>query len=973
MPGKHLPRPQIGAFAPEAAFLPALARLWQAEAGGHEGLIILPSRRAAQALAGAFLQANEEQALLLPRIIALGNIDEAGLLLTGATALPPAMDEMRRQALLARLIMQKPQETGAPQRLPTAFSLAAEFTSLIDEAAHAEIDLARALRDLVPDDFSEHWQKTLEFLNIVTHAWPHILATEGVMDPATRLAKLITLQAQAWAESPPPGKIWMVASEGTPAMARMAKVVAHLPNGRLILPGFDPNLDDESWQGLTDSHAQSGIAQLLAAMGARREEVQRLPSVPEAVPARRGALLSRALLPASSLALWQAETALNLSGVSRLETADEAQNALAIAMLLRDVMQMPGRSAALVTPDRALATRVAAALKRFGIIADDSAGEALALTPPALFLRLLARAASEAYAPLPLLALLKHPLAAGGMNPALFRAAARRLEMAALRGPPPPAGLAGLRKQLLKNDQEDEQVFLTRLENLLAPMALPKLVTPDMALSNLIQAAEALAATPDESGSARLWRGEAGSALSALLTASLAALAEMPDMPANDLPDLLEVLIGSQVVRKPRAKDGHPRIAIWGLQEAALQTVDVVVLGGLVEGVWPAPEDPGPWLSRPMRKQAGLPSAELKIGRSAHAFFSLACTCPEVVLAIPKRRERAPAVPARWLTRLASMLAGQGMELPPHAAEGWVMQLDVPTQRMRRQKPRPKPPAALRPKTYSISDITTLMADPYAIYARKILKLSKLEPLEAENDASQFGDIVHAGLAAFFKESDALQPDAQARLTSALMAALQQAQPREALVQWWQVRLERIAIWLLQAERAGVQKNGKPKSRALEHKGKWHLPEGFVLNGRADRIECDQDGLVRIIDYKTGTVPSEADVITGTAPQLPLEAAMAEAGAFGDEFHAAVKELLYVNLSGRATAGDEKQILSDADKLRMVVEQASAMLLRLLQKYADPKTAFLASPHPGRDNRYDDYAGISRRVEWGGEGEDVSD
>ena len=977
MSDKKPVRPHIGAFAPEASFLPALARLWLAEGGGHEGLIILPSRRAVQALAGAFLQANADKALLLPRMVALGAIDEAGLLLLAGVSLPPAMEAMRRQALLARLIMQKPQENGAPQRLPAAWTLAAEFAALLDEADHAEVDLAIALPKLVPDDFSEHWQKTLEFLNIVTEAWPQLLEAEGVMNPARRLALLIEAQAHAWAQAKPAGKIWMVAAEGTPAITRMAKIVSALPAGRLILPGFDPNLDEESWQAVGDSHAQAGIARLLAGIGARHADVEILPASIMARQGTRSTLLSRALLPASALAAWQEEAELDLTGLSRLETGDEAQNALAIAMLLRDVLQTPGKSAALVTPDRALAARVAAALKRFGIIADDSAGEALAGTPPATFLRLLARAACAAYAPLPLLALLKHPLAAGGMAPGQFRHAARCLELSCLRGPRPPAGLAGLWSRLEANPRRrqpcPERDLLTALETALAPLNLSKMVTPVAALTSLIQACEALAATPDETGAQLLWRNEAGNALSDVLNTGLMALADMPDMPLADLPDLLEVLMAGAVVRKPRAKDGHPRIAIWGLQEAALQTVDVVVMGGLVEGVWPAPEEPGPWLSRPMRRQAGLPSPELKIGQAAHMFFSLACACPQVVLAAPKRRARAPAVPARWLTRLAAMLAGQGGEVPAHQAETWAARLDLPLDRVRRKKPRPIPPVQFRPKVYSISDVATLISDPYAIYARKILKLSKLDALDAESDASQFGDVVHMGLARFFAESDITRPDALAHLTRSLAIALHEAQPREALAQWWHARLERIAAWLLEAERLRVAQTGVPLARALEHKGEWPMQDGFMLKGRADRIERDDDGLIRIIDYKTGSVPSEKKVKSGTAPQLPLEAMMAEKGGFGAAFSAPIKELLYVTLSGRAKAGEEKPILGKADELRAMIDKVAHSVPDLLQKYAAPDRAFLASPHPGRHNQYDDYAGVSRRAEWGEEGDDVGD
>jgi ATP-dependent helicase/nuclease subunit B len=955
---------KLGAFSPEAPFLPALARFWLAQGGEpHDGLIILPSRRAAQALAGAFLEANNGLALLLPRIIALGNIDEAGLLLSTGFSLPPAIPGTRRQALLAKLILARNGESGAPTRLGAAWALAAELASLLDEADHAEIDLAATLPNVVEADLATHWQKTLQFLSIVTHAWPQFLADNGLLNPAQRLVKLIDAQAEAWRAAPPPHRVWMVAAEGTPAICRMARVVAGLPQGMLVLPGFDPALPGDAWDALNDSHAQGGIARLLASIGARRDEILLLPATASAVPAGRGAVISRALLPAESLSAWQEAAELNITGLARLETPEESQNATAIAMILRGALEVPGTTAALITPDRGLAALVAAALKRFGITADDSAGEPLAQTPPATFLRLLARAAVADYAPLPLLALLKHPLAAGGLPPQNFRDLARRLEIHALRGPRPARGFSGI-KFRLKAERQEERDFLDRLERLLQPLALPELVHPAAALRQLITAAEALAATHETEGAAALWSGEAGLALSELLLEMLGALEDMPDIRHNELAELLDELLQGAVVRRPRAKDGHPRIAIWGIQEAALQSVDVAVLGGLVEGVWPAPAEPGPWLSRPMRKLAGLPSPEQKIGQAAHHFFSLASACRDVVLAAPLRRERAPAVPARWLTRLEVMLAGAKQTLPRHEAALWAGQLDLPETRERRHKPRPTPPAAARPDTLSISDVATLMADPYAIYCRKILNIRQLDALDEESDQSLFGEIAHAGLAEFFEDKNAAaRPGAVQALTAALLAEMLKQRPRAALEQWWGARLERIAAWVIEEEQTRRVAQGVPK--ALRHEVEGTMPVGkFALKGRADRIELGANGTVSIIDYKTGTVPKAKSVKNGAAPQLPLEAVMAEAGAFGEEFRARVAELAYFKLSGRAEAGDETKPFKTEAEIAEAVAQAAAALPELFEKFARATTPYLSSPHPSRQNAYDVYAGISRRAEW---------
>jgi ATP-dependent helicase/nuclease subunit B len=960
----------IGAFAPEASFLPALARLWRARGDAvQDGLIILPSRRAAQGLAGAFLEANDGQALLLPRIIALGNIDEAGLLLSTGFSLPPAISGTKRQALLTKLILAMHGEGGAPQKPHAAWLLAAELASLLDEADYAEVDLAEALPRLVEGELAAHWQKTLLFLRIVTHAWPDFLAANGMVNPAGRLRDLIRAQTAAWRDMPPAHRVWMVAAEGNPAIAAMARAVAGLPDGLLLLPGYDPALDDAAWAALEDTHAQAGIARLLADMGARRDEILPLGAAAHDVPEGRAALISKALLPGAALGAWQAPAALSTAGITRLETPEEAQNALAIAMILRDALERPGASAALITPDRGLAARVAAALKRFGITADDSAGEPLAETPPAVFLRLLARAAASDYAPLPLLSFLKHPLAAGGLPPGQFRDQGRRLETLALRGPRPGPGFAGLNFRLAAAPQGLKD-FVARLELQLMPLALPAQIAPAQALRLLAEAAEALAHTDELPGAAVLWAGEAGIALSELFLEMFSALEELPDMASTDLPELLDAVLAGLVVRRPRVKDGHPRIAIWGIQEAALQSVDIAVLGGLVEGVWPAPAEPGPWLSRPMRKAAGLPSPEQKIGQAAHGFFSLSCSCREIVLAAPARRERAPAVPARWLTRLDAMLAGAGLALPQHAAAAWAAQLDLPERRERRARPYPRPPAQMRPTSMSISDIGTLMADPYAIYARKILRLRELDELDEESDQSQFGEIVHAGMAAFFGEDKdgCDRPDAAARLTTHLQSKMRAARPRAALEAWWAARLARIAEWVVALEQARRADFGAPQALSHEVEGKMPLPGGFVLTGRADRIERAANNTVSIIDYKTGTVPAGPAVEAGSAPQLPLEAVMAEAEAFGADFSAPVMELTYLKLSGRAEAGDETRLFkNNPNKLRDVVEFAGAALADLFDRFADERTAYLAAPHPSRANKYDAYAGVSRRAEWAGE------
>ncbi len=457
---------------------------------------------------------------------------------------------------------------------------------------------------------------------------------------------------------------------------------------------------------------------------------------------------------------------------------------------------------------------MAAELLRWGVIADDSAGEPLAETPPAVFLRLLMRAVADDLAPVPLLALLKHPLAGAGLSPPACRAGARALEIAILRGPRPAPGLTGLRgaiARLAAAEQPSHQAFLGRIEACLAPalrMEAGVAAAPAEVLDGLIATAERLAATDEADGPARLWAGEEGAALAEHLASLREALTLLPDQRRAVFPGLLDAVLEGPVVRSRRALRGrtgveHPRVFIWGLLEARLQQVETMVLGGLVEGVWPQAVDPGPWLSRPMRTRIGLPSPEEAVGQAAHDFVSAACAAPEVVLSCPRRRDGAPTVPARWLARIDAFLTGRGAALPEHPALGWARALDQPGGSPRAaDPPTPRPPLARRPRRLSVTEIETWLRDPYAIYAKHVLRLAPLDPLEQETDAADYGTLVHGGLHAFLAEAGARWPaGAAARLRQHLLGALARAGLRPALANWWAPRLERIAAWVAETER----------------------------------------------------------------------------------------------------------------------------------------------------------------------------
>jgi ATP-dependent helicase/nuclease subunit B len=947
------------------------------------GLILLPTRRAACALAEAFLRASGGRPLLLPRITALGALDEAPLALAGALDLPPAVEPAQRLAALSRLILAMGGANGAPRTADRAWLLAAELAALMDEAERAQVDLADRLPHAADPAYAAHWTQTLDFLRIVTLHWPDWLAEQKLMNPAARLVRLLDAQAGAWCAVPPDEPVLVAGTTGgIPAVARLLKVVAGLPNGAVVLPSLDTRMSDAAWNRLDDGHPQAGLGKLLRGLGANREDVRPWPGVDaELSVAGRAATLSCALLPAEALTEWRDTASVESGGLWLLSPADQQEEAAAIAMILREALETPTAIAALVTPDRVLAARVASELLRYGILADDSAGEPLAETPPAVFLRLLARAVTEELAPVPLLALLKHPLAGAGLSPAGCRAVARAMELACLRGPRPRPGLPGLRRALAHSRADG--AFLQRLEECLEPalrVASAAAISPAQALAALIEAGERLAATDELPGPSRLWAGEEGEALAIRLSEVQAALPLLPDQPPSVLPGLLDAVLEDAVVRGRRAIRGrsgteHPRAFIWGLLEARLQAVEVMVLGSLTEGVWPPTGDPGPWLSRPMRARVGLPSPEEIIGQSAHDFVSCATAGRTAVLSCPRRRDGAPAVPARWLTRLETLLAGQGKYLPRHPAVGWVRALDQPASGSRPARPpRPCPPVALRPRRLSVTEIETWLRDPYATHARHILRLAKLRPLEEATDAADYGSLVHAGMRHFLEEfGTRWPPDAADRLRRAMARALAEADLREALVAWWSPRLERIADWVAAAE-AERRANTPPVALVAEASGMLELdrPGGlFRLTGRADRIERRRGGGLAILDYKTGPPPSQKEVDAGFAPQLPLEAAMAQAGAFGEIVKGAAEELTYWHLSGGYHPGASRRLFkADAEAVAAAVAEARERLCSLIDTYDATDRCYLSQPQPGYAPRFSDYAQLARVAEWAALGDE---
>ncbi len=963
-------------------FVDALAAGLLAEAGGEPLAlaateVLLPNRRACRALREAFLRLSDGRPLLLPRMRAIDAVDEAELELGADDPLdiPPAIPPLERHLLLTRLVLAMGGGRGGQPPSPDqAARLAAELAQLLDAVQIERLSFDR-LAGLVPDHLAEHWQRTVTFLGLLTEAWPAILAERGLLDPQERINRVLEAQAAAWRRNPPDHLVVAAGSTGSrPATADLLAVVAGLPFGRVVLPGLDLGLDDAGWEAVEASHPQFGMKRLLERLDVARQAVGRFGGATTDGRAERLALLSQAMRPAATCEAWRALPAFpagTLDGVVRLDAPGPREEAGAIALMLRQALEIDGRTAALVTPDRGLARRVAAELRRWGVGVDDSAGQPLVLTEPGIFLRLVAEMVAEGFAPHATLAALKHPLAAAGDDAARFRAGVRRLDRLGLRGPRPAPGLAGLRAAAEGEPGLDS--WLDRLEHATRPFAAA-MARPLAPLAELVRShmecAEALAAEARLPGPARLWRGEAGEALAGFAADLLAAAPTLGELPPARYPALFDALLTARAVRP--AWGSHPRLSILGPMEARLQHADLMVLGGLNEGTWPPEAEADPWMSRPMRAAFGLPPFERRVGLAAHD-FAQAFGAPQVVLTRAVRVEGTPTVPSRWLLRLEAVMTAAGLAWREDAAQwlDWHAQLDRPAARLAVERPAPRPPVAARPRRLSVTEIETWMRDPYAVYARHVLGLEALDPIDADPGAADYGSLVHRALERFTEAHPGPLPaEAEARLLEIGAEIFAPALARPGLWAFWWPRFRSVAAWFIAHE-------GERRSRVArswcEAKGGLDLaaPAGpFRLHARADRLDLLTDGTLAVIDYKTGMPPRKKEVAAGYAPQLPLEGAIARAGGFAGVPAAEVSELLFWRLKGGAEGGEEMAAGDDPARL---AEEAAEGLRALVAAFDDERTPYEARPHPEMAPRYSNYLHLARVREWATAGENGED
>jgi len=937
-------------------------------------IVLLPNNRAQRAITDAFVR-RAEGGLLLPRLVSIGDPDlddRIGPLFDPATdeRVPPAIDPLTRQLILARLIGEA--RRVDPIEPVEAVRLAADLARTLDQMTVEEVDPA-ALADAVPAELSEHWQVSLDLLQIVLRRWPEELVRLGRIDLADRRNRVLIATERRWAETPPEGLIVAAGiSNAAPAVGRLLRRIARLPQGRVVLAGLDRFMPDEEWDALgggesgkpIETHPQYTLRQLLDHMGVARAEVRPWRAGRDGASPDRARAVGNAMTPAAFTDKWQRlpARARRLSGVRAIELPNPAAEAQAIAIALRESVETPGRTAALVTPDRALATRVAAHLERWGIEADDSAGQPLSRTPPGTLLGAIADAGAESFAPVALLALLKHPLVRAGKDRLEWLEGVRLLDRA-LRGPRPGPGLQGITAFLVDGDERTERQRLEALDwwRRVQPLLEPLEATfaereprfGDL-LAVLSDTASALAG--DEA-----WSRPAGRAAAELIAGLQASVEEGPaTIQPRAFPAFLQVVMDAVAVRPPQG--GHPRVFIWGLIEARLQQTDLVVLGGLNEGVWPSLPAPDPWLAPAIRAQLGLPGLERRIGIEAQQ-FAAGLGGPQVLLTRARRDARAPAIASRFWLRLEAMTGGVA---PHRALRDWADALDRPADFAPADRPAPRPPVEDRPRRIAVTKLDRLKADPFAFYADAMLRLRTWDGVDADPSAAWRGSAVHKVFETWIKE-DGCDP---ARLRPRAETLLRETAAHPVLRALWTPRLLEAIDWVAAAVAADQEAGRQPILAEL--KGAVEVA-GIRLEGTVDRIDRLGDGSLAIVDWKTGKPPSKRAVAEGYSMQLGLLGLIAESGGFeGVSGKPTIFEYWSLAAGKDSTLGyrtspvglnGKGEGIDPADFTAL----SARVLAEAVETYLRGGAAFTAKLHP-EHAPYADYDQLMRLDEWYGRG-----
>lgn len=932
-------------------------------------LLLLPSKRACIALSQR-LGGEQGGGFKFPNIISIGEFAEsqevrAILQQHGRAHLAqPAIAAMQRQLMLARLCTAASLEFGGqPLGMEQAVELAAALASLLDEFQRQEVTLEN-LQDIVPDEYAEHWQRVLRFLNVIAIAWPRILADESLLDPISRRNEIYACIAEHWQASGLPSKTIIAGSTASnKAVASLMAVVAGQVDGEVILPALPLDLDAEYWQCIHPAHPNYYPKLFLDQLEKSVEDVQLLDyALPATSPASRAAFVQQSFLPSELAYRWKqaAGARYDLSGVAYVEAADDHAQARQVARMCQDLQADQACEAILIVSERRSFTKLLmATLSAAGLAFDASEGGSLRENRLVDAFRLLYLAAQQPAHPVHMLAVLKHPYFQDDAEHTA-RTQAEWLEQHLLRRGKLYTNVQALIHDVQELGTEDAANVAAMLEKYAAALVdFSQLLRRESAPFSMILAAHV--ACLEGLFAAYVEHSDAADAaeLMEFLQSLKAGASMLGEVDSQAYEAILERLLGQKT--NPQASEAPATIRILPSEEARLETADAVIVVDFNEGVWPAATAANPWLSRTMQQQIGLDLDHIRAGRMAHDLMMLA-HAKHIILTRSRSDATAELVPSRFQQRMAFHLMAIGQigaveEFAAYRVEAEQPQAIEPDQVASR--PAPTPPIASRPTRLSVSDMELLLRDPYSIYAKHILKLKPLEELIPENTQAMYGMVLHKVLELFCSQHPQhLPPDGLAQLEVIAHQVLVQFEVDKNLHALWLPKLKATFEKYLDVEHARRPMLGQVEA---EVKLAVTLPASGVVHhiyGRMDRVEHYQDGTLGLVDYKTGTLPISRQVKEMIACQLPLGAWL-----LSEQYQKQGKPH-QISAAEYWRLGNKELLVKPEPSAAGDVAATKAHFTELLANYQQPQTAYTCQPDPSIAPAYPAYNQLARYAEW---------
>ena len=888
--------------------------------------IFLPTKRAIRPLAEAFLKHSKKDVLVLPKIEALGEVDEDEISLEfnqDFAELPEEIPQIKRIYLLAKLIFQNRDkiEISMPS-FNNCISLAKSLAGLLDELQNKDINYKNLQTMAVVGELAQHWELTYNFLQLILEKWEVYLAENNYLEPVARRNKLLGELTNYYRSGANKNPVLIAGTTASvPATLKLVKAILESGNGYLVLDGLDRNLSQDDFRILEETHPQYNLAQLLNKLELYADDVLEWQKTELT---ERQKIISTILYPSAKTAEWQ-DKEFNGANLTQIDCENLEEEAAVISVLLREGLEDAKKTAMVVTNNRPLAARIASKMSVWGVEVNDSAGQVLLNTPPARFLIQLAEMAISDNAPLESLSFFKHPF----VNYET-KEKARAIE------------LKFLRKDLRDDDSftsfKDKGLSLPEYEPFYQIIKQGEAVLADVLRLHLA-AAEAIA------GDEKLY--DKPEEFAEFLEEFQNSIDADFIINTKHYAEILESFLGGKTFRPKFGS--HPRINILSPIEARLIQANTVILAGMNEGSFPLIPPADSFMNQQIRKNIGLDLLSQKIGKSAHD-FELLSQADKVFYTRSNKEGGSPTVESRFLKRLKAITKiDAGEKYTQFAEKIFYPKLEAkPCER-----PMPNPPIEARPKKLSATKIGRLMRDPYIIYASEILKLKKPKDIDAELTPADFGNIIHKALEDFNNSYDENLSDAEQtkQLIEYAKPAFEKIIDKQSVQAFWLPKFYRITTWYVQNERKIREVAAQ---RYFEHEGKINI-KGVDITTKADRVEVTDT--IKIIDYKTGTAPSPTKVKNGIEPQLSVEAIIFEV-VFGK----LVADAEYWKLNGDEE--DMNKPTSFAKDIENIVADAREGLDNLIGLFNQPNAKYIAQPWTKFAIEYNDYEHLERIKEW---------